>query len=119
MGVTGHVHQNVAQGPVHDPWRHVLAVLFAVAGDFTQGDFQLVQLVVARLVNTWRLAGGANEHAREQVAERRMVVPVGNQAGQYFRLAQEGAVCGRGAAQHKVVATPRAGVATIGHEFFS
>ena len=45
-----------------------------------------------------------------------MVVPVQQQAGQQLGLAQEGRVRRGSAAHHKVVATPGAGVAAIGHE---
>ena len=40
-------------------------------------DLELVQRVVARLVDARRLRGRADEQAREQVRQRRMVVPVG------------------------------------------
>ena len=114
--VARHVHQDVAQRAVHQPGRHVLAVDGAVGLDLAQRDFQFVELVVAGLVHTRRLAGGADEQAAEQIAQAGVVVPVQQQAGQQLGLAQEGRVGRGGAAHHKVVATAGAGVASIGHE---
>ena len=118
VGVARHIDQNIAQGAVNNPGRHVLTIFFAVGSDFAHGDFKLVELVIARFIDTRRLAGGADKHAREQIAQRRVVVPVSNQADQHFRFAQKRAVCRRGTTQHKMVATPGTGVAAIGHELF-
>ena len=52
-------------------------------------DLELVQRVVARLVDARRLRGRADEQAREQVRQRGMVVPVGDQAAQQIGAAQE------------------------------
>ena len=76
MRVACDVNQQVAQRAVHDPWGHVCAKLLAVLLNLCQRDFEFVNLVVARFVHTRCLAGGANEHAAEQVAERGMVVPI-------------------------------------------
>ena len=119
VGVAGHVHQNVAQGPVDHPGGHVGAQLLPVFNDLAQGDFQLIDLVIARFVHARGLAGRADEHAAEQIAQAWVVVPVKDQAGQQLGAAQERAVVGCGTAQHEVVATTRAGVAAIGHELFS
>jgi hypothetical protein len=55
-----------------------------------EGDFQFVEAFVARLVDARRLAGGADEHAGEQVGQRRVVLPVGDQAAQQVGPAQAG-----------------------------
>ncbi len=47
-----------------------------------------------------------------------MVVPITQQARQQIGPTQEGTVGGRGAAQHEVVATARARVPAVQHEFF-
>ncbi|MNV20243.1 hypothetical protein D3C71_1111340 [compost metagenome] len=86
--------------------------------DFLKRQFKLIHLVVARLIDTRRLAGGADEQARKQVRQGRMIDPVRQQAGQHVGAAQERAVGRRGAAQHEVVAAARAGVASVGHELF-
>ncbi len=87
-------------------------------GDLPERDFQLVEAVVARLVHARRLAGRAEEHAGEQVRQRRMVVPVAEQAAQQVGPAQDGAVRRRRAAEDDVVAAAGAGVAAVEHEFF-
>ena len=45
-----------------------------------------------------------------------MVVPIQDERGQQFGLAQERAVCRRGTTHHDVVAAARAGVTAISHE---
>ena len=114
--VAGDVDQDVSQRAVHQPRWHRVTLFLTCPVDFLQRDFQLVELVVARLVHARRLAGGADEQAAEQVRERRMVVPVEQQAGQQIGPAQERAVGRRGAAQHEVVAAAGAGVAAVDHE---
>ena len=61
----------------------------ARARHLRHGDLELVEAVVARLVDARRLAGRADEQAREQVAQRRMVLPVQHQALQQIGPAQE------------------------------
>ena len=84
MGVARHVNQNVSQAAIHQPGRHTLTVNLTVACYFLQCNFKLINLIVACFIHTGRLAGGANEHAAEQVAEAGMVVPIQKQAGQNF-----------------------------------
>ena len=91
---------------------------FTVLVDLLDGDFKLVELVVARFIDARRLAGRADEHAAEQVAQARVVVPEQQQAGQQLGLAQEGAVGRCHAAHYKVVATASAGMASVLHELF-
>ena len=64
----------------------------ARARELTERDLQLVQAVVPRLVDARRLARRADEESREQIRQRRMVVPVGDQAAQQIGPAQERAV---------------------------
>ena len=118
MRVARHVHQQIAQRAVYQPGRCGCAAV-ALFFQLLQGDFDLVDLVVAGFVKTRGLAGRADEQTAEQIAQAGVVVPVADEAGQQLGLAQERAVSGRGAAQHKVVAAPGAGVATIEHEFFA
>ena len=79
-------------------------------------DLELVDAVVPRLVDARRLARRADEQSREQVRQRRVVVPVGDQAAQQIGPAQERAVGRRRAAEHEVVAAAGAGVAAVEHE---
>ena len=112
------VDEDVAQRAIDQPRRHLLPVQGAAARDFAQRDFELVELVVARLVHTRGLARGAYEQAAEQVRQRGVVVPVRHQAAQQLGAAQKGRVGGRCAAEHEVVAPAGAGVAPVGHELF-
>ena len=79
-------------------------------------ELELVQRIVARLVDARRLRGGADEQPAEQIGQRRMVVPVRQQAAQQVRPAQERRIGRRGAAEHEVVAAAGAGVAAVEHE---
>ena len=115
VGVAGDVDQQVAQAAVDQPRRHLL-LLGKLPFQLGEGDLDLVDLVVARLVDARRLAGRADEHAREQVAQGRVVVPIGQQADQHVGAAQERAVRGRRTAEHEVVAAARAGMAAVEHE---
>ena len=76
MRVARHVDQNVAQAAIDQPRRHALTIQLAVVGDFTQGNFEFIDLIVAGFVNARCLAGGPNEHATEQIAQAGMVVPI-------------------------------------------
>ena len=118
MGVAGDIDQNIAQSAIHQPRRHVIAIFFAVGSDFTQGDFQLVELVVSGFIHTRRLAGWADKHAGKQIAQRRVVVPIGYQAGQQLGTAQKRAVCRCGTAHDEMVTTAGARMAAVGHELF-
>ena len=88
----------------------------AAVGDLAEGDLQLVEAVVARLVEPGRLAVRADEQAREQVRQRRVVVPVGDQAAEQVGPAEERAVGRRRAAEDDVVAAAGAGVPAVEHE---
>ena len=85
-------------------------------GTCAMRDLELVELVVARLVEARRLAGRADEQAGEQVGQRRMPLPVQHQALQQIGPAQERAVIRRRAADHDMVAAAGAGVAAVDHE---
>jgi hypothetical protein len=102
MGIAGDVDQEVAEEAVHQPRRNRRVA----RGELAEGDLELVEAVVARLVDARGLAGGADEEPREQIGERRMVVPVADEAGQQIRPAQERAVGGGRPAEHEVIAAP-------------
>ena len=82
-----------------------------------EGDLQFVHGIGAGFIHARRLAGGADEHARKQIRQRRMIQPVAEHALQQIRTAQERAVGRRRAAQHQMIAAAGAGVAAIEHEF--
>ncbi len=86
------------------------------SGIWLKRDLHLVERVVARFVDARRLACRADEQARKQVRHRRVVLPIGDDAAEQVRAAKEGAVGGRGRAEHDVVAAAGAGVAAVDHE---
>ena len=96
MGVAGAVDQDVAEQAIDQPGRDraVAGVVERVADlvDLGHRDFELVHLIAARFVDARVLAGRADEEPREQVRQRRMVVPVADQAAQQVRTPQERAV---------------------------
>ena len=130
MRVACDIDQDVAQGAVDQPRRHVrvnfgivticffLTAQLAELRNFSERDFQLIHLIVARFIHARGLAGGPDEHAAEQIAQAGVVVPSAQQAREQFWLTQEGAVSRREAAHHEMVAAAGAGVFAIGHEFF-
>src|SRR6266568_8383836 len=79
-------------------------------------DLELVDAIVTRFVDARRLAGRANEQAREEIGQRRMPLPVQHQALQQIRPAQERRVLWAGAADHDVIAAAGAGVAAVDQE---
>ena len=109
--VAGHVDQQVAEDAVDEPRRY--AALRGV-GDLLQRDFHLEERFVTRLVEARRLARRADEQAGEQVRERRMVLPIGDDRRQQVGAAQERAVGRRDAAHDDVIAAAGAGVASVG-----
>ena len=90
------------------------------SGDFDAGrrhvrqrDFQFVEPVVPRFVDARRLAGRADEHAGEQIGQRRMALPVQHEALQQIGPAQERRIRRRAAADHDMIAAAGAGVAAV------
>ncbi len=85
-------------------------------GDLRQSDLELVDAFVAGFVDARGLTGRADEEAGEEIRERGMVVPVGDDAGQKVGASQKRAV-GRCQAPHDdMIAAAGAGVAAIEHE---
>ena len=112
VGVARDVGEQVPEQPVHQPRLRLLAV----ARDPLQlgeGDLELVERLVAALVHPGRLAGGPDEASAEDVGQRRVVLPVGDQAAQEVRAAQQWRVCRRGPAQGEVVAATGPGVGAV------
>jgi hypothetical protein len=60
------------------------------AGDLREGDFQFVESVMAGLVDARRLAGRADEEAGEEIGQRRMTLPVDDEAFEQIGAADEG-----------------------------
>ena len=115
VGVAGDVGEHVAQQTVDAPGRGVVA--FAGGGDLRHGDLELVERVLAALVDARGLAGRADEEAREEVGHRGVPLPVQDEAAEQVGAAQERAVERGGAADDDVVAAAGAGVAAVDHVF--
>src|SRR6476659_280280 len=99
----------MAEDAIDQP-RWAIATVF---GKLTEGNFHLVNAVIARLVDARRLACRPEKEAGEQVRQRRMIVPIGHETTQQVGAAQNRAV-GRGRpAEDKVVAAERAGVLAV------
>ncbi len=116
--VAGQIGQQMTQQPVDEPRRCGLAARLVLLRQLLERDLELVEAVVARLVDARRLARRADEHPREQIGQRRVVLPVGDEASQQIGPAQERAVRGRRAAERDVVAAARAHVPAVEHELF-
>ncbi len=114
--VAGEVDEEVAQDPVDEPRLLVRLARLELSFELLEGDLQLVERVGARLVHARALAGGADEHPREEIGKRRMILPIGDEALQHVRAAQHGAVRGGGPAERHVVAASGPGVAAVEHE---
>jgi hypothetical protein len=97
VGVAGDVDQEVAEDAVDEPrgaGARGVARRGELAVELQECDLELVDAVVARLVDPGALARGADEEPAEEVAERGVLVPVGEQALQQVGPAQERAVLG-------------------------
>ncbi len=114
VGVAGDVGEDVSKQAVDKPRRRGVAL--AWGRDLRQRDFQLVEGIVAGLVDARGLGGGANEEAGEEVGDRRVPLPVEDEGAQEIGTAEEGRVEGGGAADDDVVATAGAGVLAVDHE---
>ena len=111
--VAGDIGEDVAEDAVDEPRRDVAEI-----GHLAEGELQFVEGVVARLVDAGHLAGRAEEDAGEEVGERRVVLPVADQAAQEVGAAQERAVGDGRAAEHDVVAAAGADMPSVEQEFF-
>ena len=106
VGVAGHIREQIPEDPVNQPGRGAAPCLLPF--QLAEGDLELVQAVVPRLVDPRGLAGGADEQAREEVTQRWVLVPVGHQASQQVRPPQKGAVRRAASAYDDVIAASRA-----------
>ena len=69
-----------------------------------------------RFVDARGLAGRADEHAREQIRQRRVPLPVQHEAPQEIWAAQERRILWRATADHHVIAATGAGVPAVNQE---
>src|ERR1700734_718885 len=81
MSVAGDVGQQMPKGPVGDPrfgWGALGKRSDSV--DFGEGDLEFVERLGAALVHPRCLRRGADESTGEQVGQRRVPLPIGQQA---------------------------------------
>ncbi len=78
-----------------------------------EGDLELVERLVPALVDPRRLARRPDEAAGEDVGQRRVVLPVRDEAAEQVGAPQQRGVGGRGPAEGEVVATAGAGVGAV------
>jgi hypothetical protein len=83
--VAGDIDQDVPEQAVDQPQRR----LDTRRRHMGQRDLEFVEPVMAGLVDARRLAGRPDEHAGEQIGQRRMPLPVQHQALQQIGTAQE------------------------------
>ncbi len=110
--VAGHVRQQVTEHAIDQPGRRILAF------ELREGDREFVDVVVTRFVDARRLTRRSDEQAGEQIRERRVIVPVGDETAQQIRPPQERAVGRRVTAEYEVITAARADVAPVEHELF-
>src|SRR5438128_61424 len=101
MRIAGEIGQQVAQYAVYYPRRDVVS---SWLWKLRQRDLHFVKLRVARFVDTRMLRGRADEQARKQVRQRRVILPITNEAAEQVGPAQEGRIVGHPAADDDVVA---------------
>jgi hypothetical protein len=80
MRVAREIGHEVPQRAIDDHGRDTLL-------DLREAAFELAQPHVAFFIDARRLRGGPNEHAREQIRERRVVLPIRDQRAQQIRPA--------------------------------
>ena len=76
--VAGDVDQQIAEDAVHQP-RRTWRAFARLPIELLERDLQLVDGVGAGFVHARRLARGADEHAGEQIRQRRVIEPVADQ----------------------------------------
>src|SRR5579859_5174616 len=115
MRVAGEVDEQVPEDAIDSPRRDFV---FPWIRDLAESDLKLVERIGARLVHARMLAGGTDEQAGEKIRQRRVVLPVTDQASQKIGTAQEGAVVGSGAAEHHMISATGSRVPPVDHKFF-
>ena len=97
MRIAGDVDEQVAEQAVDEPRWSGAAVGRRHLGE---RDLKFVEPVVPSLVDPWRLARGSDEEAGEEIGQRRMSLPVEDQALEQVGAAQKRRVGRRAAAEH-------------------
>jgi hypothetical protein len=103
--VASGIHQQVAEDSIYDPRWNI-----AMIGNLAERDFQFVHLIVACFIHARGLAGWAHELPAEEIRQRRVIVPIPNEAAQQIGPAKERRILRRCAADDDVIPAARASV---------
>ena len=114
VGIAGDIDQQIAEQAVGQPGQRRGA--FVWRRYLRHGSFELIETVVAGLIQARGLAGRADKHAGEKVAHRGVALPVQHQRFEQVRPAQEGAVMGCSPADDDMIAATSADMLAIDHE---
>ena len=101
MRVAGQIDQQIAEDQIDLPRENRCTV--GRVGYLLERDFHFVQSISAAFIDARSLTGRSDETARKQVRQRRMVVPITDQASQQIRPPQKRTVERRRRAQHHMV----------------
>ena len=71
VGVPRQIDEQMSKHAIHQPWRRIPA-----PGDLRERDLELVQRIVPAFIDSRMLTGRAEKEPREEVRQRRMVLPV-------------------------------------------
>src|SRR5215510_947944 len=99
MCIAGQIGEQVTQQAVDDPGLRRLLAGAMLALELLECNLELVEPVVARFIDARRLARGTDEEPREEIRERRMVLPIRNEALQQIGTAEQRALRGRGSSE--------------------
>jgi hypothetical protein len=110
--VAGHVDEQVRKSASTSHGGHV-----ALSGSCAERDLELVELSLRASSTRGAWLGRPDEESREGEGERRVIVPVREQAPQQIRTRRIG-LSRRRAAERQMVAAARPGMAAVEHELF-
>src|SRR5262249_13849784 len=110
--VAGEVDEQVPEDPVDEPGGNVRPA----RRQRRERDVELLELGIAPLVDARMLRRRADEEAGEEVRERRVVLPVAQQAGEEFGTTEERALERVRAADDDLVAAAGADGAAVDEE---
>src|SRR5262249_35410851 len=114
--IARHVDEQITEEPICEPRRRLPLAVAEFARHFVERELKLVDAVVSRLIDARRLRRWSDEHVREQVRERGMLVKVRNEASKEIGTPQERRIKSRGPAENDVIAATGPHVTAVVHE---
>src|SRR3954468_5542631 len=110
MRVAGHIHEQVAEYAVYEPWRTASALLLVQC---PKCQLHFIHSIGARFIHSRRLARRADEHSGKQVRQRRMIQPISNQTFQQVGPPEKRTVRGSRSADHNVISATGSGMPAV------